>query len=219
MQRTSARRGAPARQESLFPPPALVRSPSHPGREISPFSGRTPRKAPPGREISPFSGRTPHKTLHGREISPFSGRTPRKTPPGREISPFSGRTPRKAPLGREISPFSGQTPHKTLHGREISPFSGRTPRKAPLGREISPFSGRASTMRPVHRFSIQAYALTVWAQAGAEGFSSAGSRSPPELLLSDGRKPVHTTSSASVFPPPASRTFRGYSFQLKNKYN
>ena len=47
--------------------------------------------------------------------------------------------------------------------------------------------------------------------AGAEGFSSAGSRSPPELLLSAGRKPVPSPSAAPVFPPPASRTFRGYS--------
>ena len=41
--------------------------------------------------------------------------------------------------------------------------------------------------------------------AGAEGFSSAGSRSPPELLLSDGRKPVPSPESASLPSAPGQK--------------
>ena len=90
--------GSLARREYLFP---------HPAHFASTY-------LPLGREISLFSGRTPREALLGREISLFSGRTPREALLGREINPFSGRTPREALLGREISPFSGRIRHKEL---------------------------------------------------------------------------------------------------------
>ena len=52
---------------------------------------------------------------------------------------------------------------------------------------------------------------TVWVHAGAEGFSSDGSRSLPELLLSDGRKPVLRRFSQPHLPPPTKKEFIGYS--------
>ena len=46
---------------------------------------------------------------------------------------------------------------------------------------------------------------------GGGGFSSDGSRSPPELLLADGRKPVLRRFSQPHLPPPTKKEFIGYS--------
>ena len=68
------------------------------------------------------------------------------------------------------------------------------------------FRGRSAVFCPrVHPETVsdgQVFDIGVFSHslihAGAEGFSSAGSRSPPELLLSDGRKPVPSPSSAPL---------------------
>lgn len=88
-------------------------------------------------------------------------------------------------------------------------FRGRSAVFCPSVHRKGCFRGRSAVFCPCfHRETVsdgQVFDKGVFSHslvhAGAEGFSSDGSRSPPELLLSDGRKPVRGPSSKPHFPP------------------
>ena len=98
-------------------------------------------------------------------------------------------------------------------------FRGRSAVFCPFVHRKGCFRGRSVVFCPrVHPETVsdgQVFDNGVFSHslvhAGAEGFSSDGSRSPPELLLSDGSKPVHGLSSQPHFPPPTKKEFIGYS--------
>ena len=140
MQRTSARRGAPARQESLFPPQhsSEARSTLSAGK-----SALFPAVRPRGERFTDFRYRH-MRTLFG---------------PQPERKGF----PRRGEEGLLL--YWGAAP---------------TPAASACYQHLPPLTASASACR----------------------------RLPPQPA---GRKPVPSPSSASVFPPPASRTFRGYS--------
>ncbi len=68
-------------------------------------------------------------------------------------------------------------------------------------------------------FASEKLSLVFRVSGWRKGFPRPAAGAPPELLLSDGRKPVRGLSSQPIFPPPTKNEFVGYSFQLKNKYN